>query len=160
MHYLDRYVPEHLFSEDHFKVLLHVDRICTELNGGFQVGLDPLMRMNKRTFNVLFKRAFSPKRPIGYPPYKNGPRNTVITILKDGTEVIDGDDIFCLHDMAEAGYIAQFVKGELKPVDAVNVGIHSVNYLSPRGKQVVDALKLKIAESGNYEDFTPPQAEA
>lgn len=154
MHYSDAYVPEELFAEAHFKVLLHVDTICTELNGGFECGLDPFMRCNKASFNVMSKWAPRPKRPAHYPKWKQNKLPRVATVIKDGTEVIDGDDWCCLHDMAEVGYFSMILDGEMVKAEAIRVIARAVIYLSPRGQQVISGLKKAIVENGHYRDFT------
>ena len=158
MHYLDGHVAEDLFSEHHFKTLMHVDRVCTELNGGFEVGLDAFMRNNKGSFNVLSKRFNKPLRPADFPRYPKGKVPRIDTVLRDGSVVTEHDDWSCVHDMGQVGYFYTIRGGQRTKGTANEIMPGTTIYISPRGRAVVEALKTHLVENRDCTSFQPPSA--
>ncbi len=144
------YIPIETWGKDHWSTLAYVETVMVEC-AGFQIGLDPRMRTNRRHYRVLSERCRSPKRPGG------GARSShslaVVmrpehgSRLKDG-EVMEGhDDWMCLQDMAEAGFFTVGA-GRIEPAVVLK--------LSERGRQVVDALRQFKSEGGKYAAFVAP----
>ena len=101
--------------------------------GGFQVGLDPRMRSNRRNYRVMHVECPRPKRAAGrfdsLGPTLDSGRGTR---LSNGTEVDGPDDWACVQDMAKEGLL------NLSDTD-IEPGVTLL--LSEKGKVWSDALR-------------------
>lgn len=141
----DAFVPMAQWAKDHWSTFAYVDAVMVDC-GGFQVGLDPRMKANRRHFRVMGEECQRPRRPSG------GGASMAIamapehaTRLKNGTTVAGHDDWMCLQDMAEAGLFAD--GSEVRPGETL--------HLSPKGRALIAALREHKAGGGNFASFEP-----
>lgn len=145
----DDLIPVDFWGKDHYSTLAYVETVMVEC-AGFEVGVDPRMRSNRRTFRMLMQTNKSPRR-AGSNSWQLAramePQHT--SFLKHGATSEGHDDWCCLQDMASAGL---FTDGD----DCVEPG--NVLHLSDLGRRFVVALREHKAAGGQFGDFTPPPA--
>lgn len=140
----DTYIEMSQWGKDHWSTLAYVETVMVDC-GGFQVGLDPRMRSNRRHLRVMHQECPRPKRAGG--------RSSGLAVamdvnsgsrLRDGSTVRGHDDWMCVQDMAHAGLFTVGA-GDVEP----RVTLH----LSALGKQVASRFREHKAAGGNFVEF-------
>lgn len=143
----DDLIPVEYWGKDHYSTLAYVETIMVDCAAGFEVGLDPRMRANRRNFRVLLEGRRSPRRPSST-SWKMArtmdPKHT--SFLKLGATSEDHDDWSCLQDMAAAGLFTD-------KADCVEPG--NMLHLSDLGKRFVTELREFKASGGSFGQFAP-----
>lgn len=142
---LDDNVPMNLWGKDHWSTLAYIETVMVD-HGGFQIGLDPHMRSNRRNFRVMSQECPNPKRT------KRGMANLAMVMdiekhssrLSDGSTISGHDDWCCVQDMAELGL---FTCGQ----DDVEPGV--TLHFSPFGRDIANKLREHKASGGNFANF-------
>lgn len=150
------YVPEHLFGQDHFSTLAYLETVMVDC-GGFHVGTDARMRTCRRHFRVFGRECGRPIRnsPFCYPVVMAPEQGSK---LHDGSVILGHDDWHCVQDLANAGYLligARNAPGETATPNDIMPGVWL--HLSPRGYEVLHALRTSKAAGGKFVDFVAPQ---
>jgi hypothetical protein len=140
----DDLIPVEYWGKDHYSTLAYVETIMVD-SAGFEVGLDPRMRANRRNFRVLLEGRRSPRRP-SLTSWKMAramePQHT--SFLKLGATSENHDDWSCLQDMAAAGLFTE-------RADCIEPG--NTLHLSDLGKRIVTELREFKASGGNFGQF-------
>jgi hypothetical protein len=141
----DDYLPPSTWGKDHWSTLAYAETVMTEC-GGFQLGLDPRMRMSRKTYRVM-SDCPSPKRHSSTLNLLRATRPLEPgdgTRLKDSSTVSGHDDYACLEDMAQLGFF------DLGPV-GFKAG--KTLRLSELGRKVTSALRSHKQDGHNFADF-------
>jgi hypothetical protein len=138
----DQYIAPALFGRDHWTTLAYIESVMADC-GGFQLGLDPRMRSNRRNFRVM-SEVSRPKRA----------KNTSVAArpmspddgsrLKDGQLVRGHDDWNCVDDFAAVGFF---------DCGPVALGAGKTLRFSALGKAVAARLRQHKQEGGQFEHF-------
>lgn len=142
----DDHVSVEHFGRDHWSTLLYVECVATDCQG-FQVGLDPRMRSNRRTFRMLqsFRK---PKRAgLSHPDHAIAMSPEHGSRLCDGSVLARHDDWCCIQDLAHAGMLSP-PPGEIE----LRVVIH----LTDLGREVCSAIRKHKEEGGGFATFHWP----
>ena len=154
----DGYVPEAQFGRDHFTSLAYVETVLV-VCGGFLMGADARMRLGRRHYRVMLQECPRPLRTGLTRPETVVMDREQGSRLHDGTVVVGHDDWHCIQDMAEAGY---FMTGKrnspVQVATAEDIEPKAWLHLSPRGREVLNALRDFKATGGSYAQFVAPQA--
>lgn len=144
-------IPMTAWSKDHWSTLAYVESVMTEC-AGFQMGLDPRMKSNRRNFRVMSQHCPRPKRPGSASGRAASsmamPMDAAhATVVKGGQMVPNHDDWSCLQDMADEGL---FTVGQdrLEPREML--------HFSAKGIAIAAALRAHKANGGKFADFVPP----
>lgn len=139
------YVAPRLWGKDHWSTLAYIESVMTDC-GGFEMGLDPRMRSNRRNYRVMNEVPL-PKRTrkastrhYGAPL---GPGDG--SVLSDGQCVTGHDDWNCLEDMASVGFFNIGILG-LAPGKVLK--------FSPLGLAVSSRLRQHKQDGGNFAEFS------
>lgn len=136
------------WGKDHWSTLLYVETRIVDHGGSLSADRMRCIR-DRHPDAYLAKRhttAFFPDEADAtrYP-----------TRLRDGEKVFDHDDYDCLADMIDEGVIVELAAVLLHrhsdPEDASDP--RSVWRLTPRGEQIVGALRAHRGHGGNLRDF-------
>lgn len=140
----DDLIPVEFWGKDHYSTLAYIETVMVDC-GGFEVGVDPRMRSNRRNFRVLMDGNRKPRRP-GSSRWQMAvamePKHS--SYLKNGATSENHDDWCCVQDMVGAG----LVTGDVEP--------GAVLHLSPLGQRFVVQLREFKATGGNFAEFVPP----
>lgn len=150
---LDQYVPVNLFGKDHWSTLAYIETVMTDL-GGFQVGFDPRMRQNRRSYRVMTEQCPKPRRAtMANAMQWGGWDNKYSTVLKDKTMIENHDDWACVQDMAEAGFLEVFDTTKKRTATAADCEPGTLLHLSPLGRATSNKLREHKAGGGTFSNF-------
>jgi len=121
-------IPVEMWGKDHWSLLAYIETCCVDQNGHFEL---TRIRVNPYTHPMLAVGKLSARKWA----------SNYNTVLNDGSDIPNHDDIDCLHDLEDVGmiYIKSFVNGFAA--------------LSPLGIVISAQLRAHNIVGNNYKDF-------